>query len=221
KKIASLVQEIRKSGANADPYVILTNPKQDPQLKSKAEEVLKLTTRYGIFTEYTAFLVKDDNRLMNRSEQLEQTYRNFDERAVKTRVGLSSVNQSINNTVLQRQYWLNGSNYFFDANMKRVAVPNVQQSGNGTFFRQGSTWVDARLVGRPNLTPKKVVPFGSPEYEQLVNQLVTKGEHTPLSLNGRVLIEIDNQPILIQTPVNANLFAAPPAVSETNKAPKK
>lgn len=220
KKIAALVQEIRKSGANADPYVILTNPKQDPQLKSQAEEVLQLTRRYGIFTEYTAFLAQDEHPWMSRREQLDQAYRNFDERAVKTRVGLSSVNQSINNTVLQRQHWLNGSNYFYDANMKRVAVPNVQQLGKGTFFRRGTTWVDARLVDRPHLTPDKIIPFGSREYETLVNQLVTKGEHTPLSLSGNVLIEINNQPILIQAPEN-NPFAETPTAQEAMKVPKK
>jgi Ca-activated chloride channel family protein len=51
QKIAALVQEIRKSGATADPYEILANPKQDARLKSLADDILKLTTRCGILTE--------------------------------------------------------------------------------------------------------------------------------------------------------------------------
>lgn len=221
KKIAALVQEIRKSGANADPYVILTNPKQDAGLKSKASDILKLTTRYGIVTEYTAFLAKDDYGWMTRREQLDTAYRNFDERAVKTRVGLSSVNQSINNTVLQQQYRLNGGNYYFDANMKQVAVTNVQQLGKSTFFRRGTTWVDARLVDRPNLTPKNVISFGSTEYDALLKQLVAKGEHTPLSLSGNILMEIDKQPVLIRAPKSSDPFTGTPNANDAAKSPKK
>lgn len=196
QKIAALVEEIRKSGANADPYDILINPKQDPKLKSQAEEVLKLTTRYGILTEYTAFLAKDGE--LNPSQQLDMAYRNFDERAVKTRVGLSSVNQSVNNTALQREYSLNRGNYYWNANMEREAVPNVQQLGNGAFFLRGNTWVDGRLIGDPNIAPDNVITFGTREHQKLLDRLVENGEHAPLSLGGNVLMEIDKKPVLIR-----------------------
>jgi hypothetical protein len=196
QKIAALVEEIRRSGANADPYDILINPKQDPKLKSQAEEVLKLTTRYGILTEYTAFLAKEGE--LNPSQQLDMAYRNFDERAVKTRVGLESVNQSINNTALQREYSLNRANYYWNANMERVAVPNVQQLGNGAYFLRGTTWVDGRLLGQTNIAPKEVITFGTLEHQKLLSRLVEQGEHAPLSLSGNVLMEIDDKPVLIR-----------------------
>ncbi len=198
QKIAALVQEIRKSGATADPYEILANPKQDPKLKSLAEEVLKLTTRYGILTEYTAFLAKDTGPWLNPSQQLNRAYSNFDERAVKTRVGLSSVSQSINNSLLQRQYSLNGTNSYWDADMRRVGVSNVQQLGSGAYFLRGSTWVDGRLLNLPNLRPAKTITFGSPAYTTLLNRLVKTGAHTPLSLSGNVLMQIDDKPVLIR-----------------------
>ncbi len=200
QKIADLVQQIRKSGAKSDPYSLLLDPKKDAKLTSKAEDILKLTLRYGILTEYTAFLTKEGNEKLNRQQQLDMAYRNFDERAVKTRVGLSSVNQSLNNNAMQRQNYLNGLNTFWDANMCKVTVPNVQQMGNGVFFRQGTTWVDGRLLNHANLVPNQVIPFGSQAYRNLVNRLIQKGEHTPLSLSGNVLMEIDNTPVLIRAP---------------------
>ena len=163
RKIADLVRQIRKSGADADPYTILSNPKQDPGLKSLAADVLKLTTRYGIVTEYTAFLAEAGNTSLSRSEQLNQAYRNFDERAVKTRVGLSSVNQSINNSLLGQQHYLNGGNYYWDANMRRARASGVQQLGNGAYFLRDGTWVDGRLADQAQVTPQQVVRFGSPD----------------------------------------------------------
>ena len=217
QKIAALVQEIRKSGATADPYDILANPKQDPKLKQLAEEILQLTTRYGILTEYTAFLAQDGSRWLDQNEQLERAYRNFDERAVKTRVGLSSVNQSINNTLLQRQYHLNSANGYWDANMRRVAVPNVQQFGNGAFFLRGTTWVDGRLVDRPNIQPEQVVTFGSSDYQRILSGLVQEQKHTPLSL-GDVLMEIDNKTVLIRSRERP---AAPPETTPAKGVPAK
>lgn len=221
QKIAALVHEIRKSGANADPYVILTNPTQDPKLKAQAEEILKLTRRYGILTEYTAFLAKDGLQDLSQREQVEMAYRNFDERAVKTRVGLSSVNQSINNSLLKQNYFLNGANYYWDKNMRRVGIPNVQQMEGGAYFLRGTTWIDGRLVDRPNLTPNRTVQFGTPAYEKLVNRLVENGEHTPLSLEGNVLIEIDKQPVLIQAPQAATTPMAPAHTGTAKQVPKR
>ncbi len=211
RKIADLVRQIRHSGAEADPYTILSNPKQDPKLKTLAEDILQLTTRYGIVTEYTAFLAESGNTSLSRSEQLNQAYRNFDERAVKTRVGLSSVNQSINNSLLGQQHYLNGGNYYWDANMRRVAATGVQQLGRGAYFLRGDTWVDGRLADQVQITPQEVVSFGSPAYDKLLHRLVTKGEHTPLSLNGNVLMQIDNKPVLVCPPA-ANPVAAAGAV---------
>lgn len=202
QKIAALVEEIRESGANADPYDILANPKQDPKLKAQAEEVLKLTTRFGILTEYTAFLAKEDEA-MDPAKQLEMAYENFNERAVKTRVGLGSVNQSINNTIQQREYSLNRANYYWNANMERVGVSNVQQLGNGAFFRRGTTWVDGRLVARPDVAPQNVITQGTPEYQKLLGRLVKQGEHAPLSLSGNVLMQIGDKPVLIRAAGNA------------------
>ncbi len=213
QKIAALVQEIRRSGATAEPYDILANPKQDPQLKQLAEEILKLTKRYGILTEYTAFLAQDVSRGLNQNEQLSWACRNLDERAVKTRVGISSVNQSINNTLLQRQFFLNSANCYWDANMQRVAVPNVQQLGSGAFFRRGTIWVDGRLVDRPNLIPEQVVTFGSEDYQNLLNRLVEQKKHTPLSL-GDVLMEIDDKTVLIRSAGEPIARPAIPAASE-------
>ncbi len=156
-----------------------------------------MTTRYGILTEYTAFLAKD-GKALDALEQLDMAYRNFDERAVKTRVGISSVNQSINNTALKQGYSLNRGNYFWNDKMERVGFSNVQQVGNGAFFLRGTTWVDGRLVGRPHVTPEEVIHFGTAEYQTLLNRLIETGEHAPLSLSGNVLMEIDEKPVLIQ-----------------------
>ncbi|MFN0133755.1 MAG: VIT domain-containing protein [Phycisphaerales bacterium] len=53
RKIASLIEEIRQAGADQRPGV---RPSEDPRTKELVDEIVRLSIKWGILTEYTAFL---------------------------------------------------------------------------------------------------------------------------------------------------------------------
>lgn len=155
RKIAVLVDDIRQLGA--DSALAAT----DGRVKELTDTIVKLSTEFGILTEYTAFLAREGTDLSRRDEVLAEAVRNFQDRAVATRSGLGSVNQSINNQAQIRQQVLNRGNRFFDRNMNRVEIATVRQIGDRAFYRRGGRWVDSRIVQRESaVLPGRIIAFG-------------------------------------------------------------
>ena len=61
RKIAALIDEVRQNSADA------RQPENDPKMKELVDEIVRLSTRYGILTEYTSFLATDANRCNSAS----------------------------------------------------------------------------------------------------------------------------------------------------------
>ena len=201
RKIAVLVEEIRSSGADVDRLSIGRTPPTDPRFKELVDEIVKLSTEFGILTEYTAFLAREGTDLGQRDRVMRQARFNFQQRAVQTRSGLSSVNQEINNKYQSRQQVLNPSNVYYDANMNRVSTSNVQQVGDRAFYRRGSRWVDSRVVNQEgSIRPTRTISFGSKEFKQLAERLAREGRQGSISLRGDILMVVDGKPILIKGP---------------------
>lgn len=53
RRIATLIEEIRQAGADQRPGA---RPSEDPRTKELVDEIVRLSTKWGILTEYTAFL---------------------------------------------------------------------------------------------------------------------------------------------------------------------
>ena len=139
--------------------------------------------------------------LSRRDQVLAQAAENFQNRAMATRSGWGSMNQSLNNSFQRGQDTLNVRNNFFDQNMNRVAVSNVQQIGDLAFYRQGGRWVDSRAVKPEGVgQPKKVIEFGTEEFRQLAHRLAAEGRQGSISLQGDIVIVVDGEPVLIKGP---------------------
>ncbi|MGH7199044.1 MAG: hypothetical protein ACREJB_00455, partial [Planctomycetaceae bacterium] len=174
RKIAELVHAIRQHGANGDLQT-LTASTADPKVKELADEILRMTTEFGILTEYTAFLAREGTDLTRRDDVLAEAVRNFESRAVQTRSGLASVNQSINGQYQLQQSCVNLRNGYYDAGMQRVAIATVQQVNDRAFFRRGNQWVDGQLIGNEEpKEPERTVKFGSPEFRALAETLAAQ-----------------------------------------------
>ncbi len=202
RKIGVLVDAIRQLGADVSPVAVRSAISADPKLKELVDEVVSLSTQFGILTEYTAFLAREGTDLTRRDEVLAEANRNFISRAVATRSGLASVNQSANTIFNTTQSFLNGRNEFFDQNMNRVAVTTVQQVNDMAFYRRGDRWVDSRIVGEEVKTePGNVIQFGSGEFRKLALRLAEQHRQGAISLNGDILMMVDGQPVLVKGPV--------------------
>ena len=58
---------------------------------------MRLSTEFGILTEYTAFLAREGTDFSQKDQVLSEAENLFRSRAIQTRSGLSSVNQDLNN----------------------------------------------------------------------------------------------------------------------------
>ena len=195
RKIAQLIDIVRQMGADS------AVSKDDPKVKELVDEIVRLSTEFGILTEYTAFLAKEGTDLADRDAVLRESAHLLESRAMRSRAGLGAVNQSFNMIGQKRQKTLNIRNDFFDANMNRVSISTVQQINDRAYYRRGNRWVDSRLVGNEaQVSPKKVIEFGSREFIELAEKLASENRQGSIALVGDVLLQIDGEPVLIKRP---------------------
>ncbi|MBC8032152.1 MAG: VWA domain-containing protein [Pyrinomonadaceae bacterium] len=173
----------------------------DPKLKELIDEIVRLSTEYGVLTEYTAFLALDGTDFSQRDALNEQARLSLVRNAQQTRSGMGGVTQSQNMTTQRTQSSANRSNYFLTQNMDRVEVTNVQQITDRTFFRRNDRWVDSSVLDREkNSKPDQIIEFGTPEFYKLVDRLVSEGRQGILALSGEMLLSIDGRTVLIKAP---------------------
>lgn len=197
RKIALLVDTIRSTGADADRAVVHSGHlSTGPRFHEHVSEVVRLSRRYGILTEYTAFLAAGGASAATGSVQA-KAERNFVDRALRTRSGLSSVNQELNIQQQATQQVLNPTNRFFDARMQSVDYSSVQQVADLAFFRQGERWIDSRVDPHAS-RPDRAIRFASPGYWRLVDQLTAQGRCGAMSLRGEILLSLDDEIVLIE-----------------------
>jgi len=201
RKIATLVDAIRQAGADLSFAADRKRLANDPRFKELVDEIVRLSTKFGILTEYTAFLAREGTDLTKVGEVRRVANDNFMKRAVLVRSGYGSVNQSMNRQALAEQAQLNRGNEYWDTNMNRVEVTDVQQVADRAFYRRGNRWVDSRLVGEDESTEvTKELVFGSKEFMGLARRLATEGRQGSIALEGEILLKVDGDNILIRNP---------------------
>jgi len=197
RKIAVLIDAIRQLGADAgmpgNPP-----PASDPRVKELVEEIVKLSTEFGILTEYTAFLAREGTDLARREVVVEEAKRNLKTRAMDVRSGKGSVSQSYNYAAQRGQQTLNLQNAFYDENMNRVSIANVQQINDRAFYRRGNRWLDSRLATLDEVKPDRVVEIGSEDFLKLAEKLAAMNRQGMVSLEGEILLRTDDEIILVK-----------------------
>jgi Ca-activated chloride channel homolog len=192
RKIAELIDIIRQMGADAH------TSKDDPKVKELVSEIVKLSTEYGILTEYTAFLAKEGTDLHDADMVMREAGSNISVRGVATRSGMGAVNQSYNMSSQKSQSTMNYSNSFYDQNMQRVSVTTVQQVNDRAYYRRGNRWVDSRLVSDEKTPPTKTIEYGSPEFFELLKKLETSNQQGSVALGGEILLLVDGERVLVK-----------------------
>ena len=172
----------------------------DPKLKELVDEILRLSTEYGILTEYTAFLATDGTDFSNLESLNARARESLVNNAQSVRSGMGSVSQAANNTVQKSSTNMNRSNSYLTQNMERVEITNVQQITDRTFFKRNNRWVDSSALKKETAKPDQVIEFGTPEFYKLVDRLVRDGREGILALSGELLLMVDGKTVLIKAP---------------------
>jgi len=197
RKIAQLIDAVRQMGA--DP----AKSSNDPKVKELVDEIIRLSTEFGILTEYTAFLAREGTDLADRGEVLREAGISLESRAMRDRSGMGAYSQSANLSVQKRQSGLNMRNEYLDERMNRVSITNIQQINDRAYYRRGNRWVDSRVVeNEKELKPKKIIEFGSEEFIELAQKLATENRQGSIALGGDVLLLVDGEVILVKMPGN-------------------
>jgi len=193
RKIAELIDMVRQMGADN------TTNCNNPKAKELVDEIVRLSTEFGILTEYTAFLAREGTDLGNRREVLRDAEELFERRAMRGRTGKEAVNQSFNMMRQKDQKSLNYYNYYIDSNLERVSISTVQQVNDRAYYRKGNRWIDSRLVNEEaQIKPKRIIRFGSEEFIELAQRLAMENRQGSIALSGDVLLLVDGEPVLIR-----------------------
>jgi Ca-activated chloride channel family protein len=201
RKIGLLVDAVREQGADGAASAIGAKQRTAPMARELVEEIVRLSTEFGILTEYTAFLAREGTDLSKKEDLLSSAGDLLRSRAIRTRSGYASVNQDINNQSLKSQACVNPLNKFLCPDMSESATASVQQVCDLAFFKRGGRWVDSRLLDSGSeARPARVIPFGSDEFRALAERLAREGRQGCIALRGDILLQVDGRPVLIQAP---------------------
>jgi Ca-activated chloride channel homolog len=201
RKIGLLVDAIRAQGAEGPASSLGAKRKATPMNTELVEEIVRLSTEFGILTEYTAFLAREGTDLSNKGDVFANANDLLRSKAIQTRSGYASVSQDINNQNLKGCNIANPLNKYICPDMSESATSTVQQVCDMAFFKRGNRWIDSRLVSeKAEARPKRVIAFDSAEFRALAARLAREGRQGSISLRGDILIQIDGESVLIQAP---------------------
>jgi Ca-activated chloride channel family protein len=206
RRIAYLVDQVRELGAAMSTAPVGGPPVAigDPRFRELTDEILRLSTEFGILTEYTSFLATDGANLGSWRELADACGDNLEGRAVRARFGESAVAQGCNFNERKGKETVDYRNGFMDEKLARVEVATVQQVCDRAFFQNRGQWVDGRLIGKqdaqksPALPPDEVIEFGSEAHKRLLDELITEGRQSAISMRGDILLEHRGRRLLVR-----------------------
>lgn len=208
-KVGSLIEEVRQAGAEGDV--------PQARLKELTDEIVDLSTTWGILTEYTSFLAapEADNLStrvpptasgqpaspapMRRALQAD-TLKKLEERAVRERDDKGGVNQERNVQqmgVAGRQVVTGAELKYLAADMSQVEITTVQNIADLTLLNRKNRWIDTRILDKEDDKPDIEIDFASDAYFKLVGELAAQGRQGVLANQGDLYILHNNQRVLV------------------------
>ncbi len=174
RKIGFLLDQIRLHGKN----------------KELTDEIVALSTRFGILTEYTAFLATEDAPLAAPAAATRAA--GGMSGAFEKREGGWATSQAENAQAMRQAATVAGQNRYRDQDGKSVQISNVQNRGQRGFVQRGAQWQDMRYDPSVHKATMKVQAY-SEAYFQLnrafagANQLLTVSDNMIIVLNGQAV----------------------------------
>ncbi|MFG0325957.1 MAG: VIT domain-containing protein [Phycisphaerales bacterium JB037] len=194
RRIGVLTEAVRRLGEQG------TVASNDPRMTELVDEIVHLSTEFGILTEYTAFLADEDAGEMARRDIAAGATRALRERAVLDRSGMAAVNQEMNlNAQTAAARPMSPSEGYLDARMNRVQLGQaVQQNADRALVRRATRWIDSRLIGQETADPDETIAFASTRYFELADELAATGRQSLLANRGEVYLLHRGQRILVE-----------------------
>lgn len=196
RKIASMIEQIRLSGDAASVKEELVG------------EIVRLSLKHGILTEYTAFLAAEEGEFARagglRGDNMEamraEATSGLQERAVEDRAGRGAVSQSINSARYATSKSAPARQTYIDADMNEVTIATVQNVADQTLLRRQGRWVDSRMLDQEAEAPHETIAFATDAYFELSERLARENRQGLIAQRGEVYLLIDGRRVLVQNP---------------------
>lgn len=207
RKIAALTEEIRQDAAAGGT--------SEARSKELIEEIVRLSSRWGIMTEYTSFLATDESqKLLDLSLPMgdafasdpgaKKAYHRSKEKleaGAASRSGSEGVAQQENYSLRMESRTASAARSAFkDGEMNDVRLTGVQQVADRVLFRRGGRWLDSELGGKEDAEPEVTIEFGTDEYLRILEALANEGRQGLLAMGGDVYLIRDGKRTLVKGP---------------------
>ncbi len=217
RRIAELVDEVRQLAADRPGQPVGSLPPTgDPRLKELVDEIVRLSARFGVLTEYTAFFANEGTNLGDFERLADCAKDLLSSRAERSRTGLGALNQGVNFNEMKGKAQVAYDNRFLDAQMQQCRITNVQQVSDRCFYNNSGTWVDSQLIATKStgvggsaqteaVHIDETVDFGTDRHFELVAEIASEGRQAVLSLPGDTIVRHQNKNILVRNPQQPTL----------------
>ncbi|MCA9277637.1 MAG: VWA domain-containing protein [Phycisphaeraceae bacterium] len=222
RKIATLISEIRAMGAGGYGSTPAT---ADPRFNELVDEIVRLSTRWGVLTEYTAFLAADDEMSLALGSEVwrgphtrafngappaegasppssaparEIARSELDAKAVAKRDGSEAISQEMNIGYMERQAVLNTNNDMITRDMRRVSTANVRQIADRSLYMRNARWIDADLLDKEAEDPEQIIDLGSDEFFTFAVDLAKQNRQGLLALNNDLYLIYQGKRTLVR-----------------------
>ena len=181
RRIAYLLQEIRLHGSNDE---LMT-------------EVIDLSKKYGIITEYTSFLVSGDEQqrvadIVGNSNTIYHARGGTIKGKMAEQTGQSAVDQSRTLTVMKSALQAPAADAMVAPEEKKDVTTNMTQIGAQAFFQAGNNWIEGGLTGdKYDMAIKQF----SKAYYQILDKDPSLGKY--FGLGQQVRLQIGSQVVQI------------------------
>lgn len=198
RRIAVLVDQIRQQ----DQEMPGTMTPNDPRWRELVGEIVRLSTTFGILTEYTSMLALEGSNLNNMHALAEACSSALQGRAMQGRVGAGAVNQGVNWNRQKLEAAQSSTTMYVAPDGNRVYAGNMNQCADKTMYRVRNEWVDGSLAGVATPAVQEEVAYGSERHRQILWELVGEGRQSALALEGDIVIKHRGRVILVHNGQN-------------------
>lgn len=196
RQIGMLVAALRDLGADGrDPQSL----QRDPAARELIDEVVRLSTEFGILTEYTAFLAEEARPLPAPAAFAGRALERFAASASQ-RSGEASLSLDANNAGKLSQRVLNPANRAYDETLTVRDVRSIQPVAEIAFYRRDGRWIDSRLalIGGAEPQVDRVVTMGTAAHRELIDRLLHSNRQAAAALPGDVYLAVDGETVLLR-----------------------
>jgi Ca-activated chloride channel family protein len=187
RKVGYLENQLRLKGIN----------------KEILNELIDLSMKYGIISQYTSFLIDVDNKMQanqmgsqqniykSRDAQVADAYKQIGD-DTRTNVGMKAVRQSYNGRAYNNAAQIQSRNTIMNDRGEMETVNQMRNVSQRSFVQNGKQWIDVNYQNQKNII--KVKSF-SPAYFQLANAHPQMQQY--LSMGNDVVIAVQDTAIQI------------------------